>query len=72
MRVSIIADIITQLGSDPSIHFGHTGEIVETIGRGKYKKFRVKLDGGEETFDLFEDEIYFPDHEDGYNQPSCQ
>ena len=33
---------------------------------------RIKLDGCEITIDLYDDEIYFPDHVEGYNQPSSQ
>lgn len=68
MRVAIAVDII----STPKFFFGHTGETIKSWFVGKYKMHRIKLDGYEKTIDLYEDEIYFPDHVEGYNQPSCQ
>ena len=68
MRVAIAVDI----NFTPKIFFGHTGEIIKSWFVGKYKMHRIKLDGCEITIDLYEDEIYFPDHVEGYNQPSSQ
>jgi hypothetical protein len=68
MRVAIAVDII----STPKFFFGHTGETIKSWFVGKYKMHRIRLDGYEKTIDLYEDEIYFPDHVEGYNQPSCQ
>ena len=69
MRVAIAVNISFFC---PEIFFGHTGEIIKSWFVGKYKMHRIKLDGYEKTIDLYEDEIYFPDHVEGYNQPSCQ
>jgi hypothetical protein len=67
MRVAIAVNISFFC---PEIFFGHTGEIIKSWFVGKYKMHRIKLDGCERTIDLYEDEIYFPDHVEGYNQPS--
>jgi hypothetical protein len=73
MRISLTTAIIGSLNNKtPLFCYGHTGTVIKTFGRGKYKKFRVKLDGSNKPVELFEDEIFFPDHEDGYNQPGCR
>ena len=74
MRISVTKNISEQMLFQPgeTILRGETGEIVEIIKSGKHKRFKVKLDSKEKAVDLFEDEIYFSDHKDGYNQSSCQ